>query len=327
MRRLEQAWYSDAGWVKLLTPLELLYRSVVRRRRRAFQSGHRETWHASVPVIVVGNITLGGTGKSPLVAWLGRWLRDQGWHPGIISRGYGGHASRYPLYVDETTDTAYAGDEPVMLAQQTQLPVAVDPDRPRAARKLIAAGCDILLSDDGLQHFPLGRDIELVVVDGQKGFGNHRCLPVGPLREPLDRLADVDAVITNGDLGVRVPASQYSMTLVPHAWRHLNDNVCYSIADRPFSGRVHALAGIGNPARFFRTLERLEVDFEQHPFPDHYRFTAQDLRFADNRPVVMTAKDAVKCRRFANERCWALDIEARPEAELIEWLRQRLETL
>ncbi|MCM2130976.1 tetraacyldisaccharide 4'-kinase [Larsenimonas rhizosphaerae] len=327
MKRLEQAWYNGSAWPLMLTPLEALYKRAVARRHQQFRAGSKTIWEGSVPVIVVGNITLGGTGKSPLVAWLVRWLQQQGWHPGIISRGYGGHAPRYPLYVDESTDPAHAGDEPVMLAQQTGLPVAVDPDRPRAARKLIAAGCDILVSDDGLQHLYLGRDIELVVVDGQKGFGNQHCLPAGPLREPLTRLATVDAVITNGELDCRVDASEYAMTLVPSAWRHLSDGVCYPVDARPFSGKVHATAGIGNPQRFFRTLESLGVEFDRHPLADHHRFTAEDLKFADNRPVVMTAKDAVKCRRFANERCWSLDVEAHPEPALIDYLRQRLAQL
>ncbi|MCM5703213.1 tetraacyldisaccharide 4'-kinase [Larsenimonas salina] len=327
MNRLERAWYNGARWPKLLWPLELMYKAGVARRNRQFARGQKATWEASVPVIVVGNITVGGTGKSPLVAWLVRWLQEQGWRPGIISRGYGGHAPRYPLYVDETTSPDLAGDEPVMLAQQTGLPVAVDPDRPRAARKLIAAGCDILVSDDGLQHHYLGRDIELVVVDGQKGFGNRHCLPVGPLREPLDRLTSVDAVITNGDLSCPTDASTFGMTLTPNAWRHLSDGVCYPIEARPFTGPVHATAGIGNPQRFFNTLDALGVGFERHPHGDHHRFTPQDLKFADNRPVVMTAKDAVKCRGFANERCWSLDVEARPEPALIDYLRTRLSVL
>ncbi|GAB2782819.1 tetraacyldisaccharide 4'-kinase [Halomonas shantousis] len=328
MSRLVDAWYADAPWLKLLSPLESLYRQGVAARRRTYRRNTGKVWEAPVPVIVVGNITVGGTGKSPLVAWLGRWLAEQGWHPGIVSRGYGGHAPRYPLYVESSTPVAQAGDEPVMLAQQTGLPVAVDPDRPRAARKLVAAGCDILLSDDGLQHLALGRDIELIVIDGVRGVGNGRCLPAGPLREPLSRLTEADAVISNGGrFGVDmlgVPA--YGMQLVPVHWRHLLDGVCYPVAERPFRGRVHALAGIGHPQRFFATLDSLGVEHEPHPLADHHRFSAQDLQFTDNLPVVMTAKDAVKCRPFANERCWVLDVEARPDAALVDWLRKRLDT-
>ncbi|WP_158773041.1 tetraacyldisaccharide 4'-kinase [Cobetia sp. L2A1] len=326
--RLVDAWYRGATWLHLLRPLEYVYKDVVARRRQAFLSGKREIWKAPVPVIVIGNITVGGTGKSPLVAWLGRWLSEQGWRPGIISRGYGGHAPRYPLFVQADTDPQHAGDEPVMLAQQTGLPVAVDPDRPSAARRLIAAGCDILLSDDGLQHHALGRDIELVVVDGERGFGNQRCLPAGPLREPLSRLASVDAVISNGNIDCTLlPIESHCMTLTPVHWRHLIDDVRYPASHQPFSGAVHALAGIGNPQRFFRTLTTLGVEHIPHPLADHHRFAPTDLRFSDNLPVVMTAKDAVKCRRFANERCWALDVEARPDQALVEWLTKRLEAL
>ncbi|MHB0776936.1 tetraacyldisaccharide 4'-kinase [Halomonas sp. WWR20] len=328
MSRLTEAWYTDASWLKLLRPLESLYRQAVAVRRCHYRRNSAKVWKAPVPVIVVGNITVGGTGKSPLVAWLSRWLVEQGWRPGIVSRGYGGHAPRYPLYVDPTTPVAQAGDEPVMLAQQTGVPVAVDPDRPRAARKLVAAGCDILLSDDGLQHLALGRDIELVVVDGARGVGNGRCLPAGPLREPLSRLAEVDAVMSNGgrlafSLG-ETPG--FGMQLAPLHWRHLIDGVCYPVSARPFGGRVHALAGIGHPQRFFATLDALGVEHEPWPLADHHRFNAEDLKFADNLPVVMTAKDAVKCLHFANERCWALDIEAQPDQAFIDWLRKRLDT-
>ncbi|TCJ25240.1 tetraacyldisaccharide 4'-kinase [Halomonas sp. GDM18] len=326
--RLVDAWYRGAGWLHLLRPLEHVYKNVVARKRNAYLTGKREVWKAPVPVIVIGNITVGGTGKSPLVAWLGRWLSEQGWRPGIISRGYGGHSPRYPLYVQADTDPQHAGDEPVMLAQQTGLPVAVDPDRPSAARRLIAAGCDILLSDDGLQHHALGRDIELVVVDGERAFGNQRCLPAGPLREPLSRLASVDAVISNGVIDCsRLPVESHCMKLTPVHWRHLIDDVRYPAHQLPFSGQVHALAGIGNPQRFFRTLTNLGVEHLPRPLADHHRFTATDLRFSDNLPVVMTAKDAVKCRSFANERCWALDVEARPDQALVDWLAKRLEAL
>ncbi|WP_280540148.1 tetraacyldisaccharide 4'-kinase [Chromohalobacter sp. 11-W] len=327
MSRLQDAWYRDAAWLMPLRPLAGLYASAMGARRRAYQRGTKTVWAPPVPLIVIGNLSVGGTGKSPLVAWMARWLAERGWHPGIVSRGYGGHARRYPLYVTPETSPAEAGDEPVMLAAQTGLPVAVDPDRPRAARKLIAAGCDILLSDDGLQHLAMGRDIELVVVDGARGFGNGRCLPAGPLREPLSRLDEVDAVIGNGPLQQDLPVPHYSMHLTPSRWRHLIDDVCYPIEGRPFNGRVHALAGIGHPARFFETLAGLNVEFDPCPLADHHRFDAADLQFSDNRPVVMTAKDAVKCRPFAHERCWVLDVEAHPDPALMTWLEGRLAAL
>lgn len=333
MSRWLDAGYRDAGWLKALRPLEWLYRAAVSARRDAYMNGRKPVWHAPVPVIVVGNITLGGTGKSPLVAWLGRWLSEQGWRPGIVSRGYGGKAPRYPLYVGIDSPVSQSGDEPLMLAQQTGLPVVVDPDRPRGVRQLIAAGCDIVISDDGLQHLALGRDIELLVVDGQRGFGNARCLPAGPLREPLSRLDDVDAVIVNGQprqpLAVPNQRKQlmHLMQLQPARWRRLVDGRCQPAHELPFVGNVHALAGIGNPQRFFATLEALGMAFEAHPLPDHHRFSAEDLQFGDDRAVVMTAKDAVKCRPFADERCWALDVEACPEPAFVDWLRGRLATL
>lgn len=327
MSRWLDAGYRDAGWLKALRPLEWIYRAVVAARRRAYVSGRKPVWRAPVPVIVVGNITLGGTGKSPLVAWLGRWLSEQGWRPGIVSRGYGGQAPRYPLYVGIDSIVANTGDEPLMLAQQTGLPVVVDPDRPRGARQLIAAGCDIIIADDGLQHWALGRDIELLVVDGKRGFGNARCLPVGPLREPLSRLDEVDAVIVNGEPKQPLAVPSHRMHLQPARWRRLSDGFCHPANELPFSGSVHALAGIGHPQRFFATLEALGVVFDAHPLPDHHRFTAADLDFGDDRPVVMTAKDAVKCRPFANDLCWALDVEACFEPAFVDWLRGRLATL
>lgn len=327
MSRWVDAWYRDAGWLKVLRPLEWLYRWVIAERHRAYASGRKTVWQPPVPVIIVGNITLGGTGKSPLVAWLGRWLLDQGWHPGIVSRGYGGQASSYPLHVNAEAPITLAGDEPVMLAQQTRLPVVVDPDRPRGARALIASGCDILLADDGLQHLALGRNIEIVVVDGKRGFGNRRCLPAGPLREPLSRLDEVDALIANGEPREALPVSNYTMQLQPVRWRRLVDDHWHAVDNLPFIGPVHAVAGIGHPSRFFATLSALGVEYVAHPFPDHHRFSAGDLRFGDGRPVVMTAKDAVKCRPFADSRCWVLDVEACPEPAFVDWLRRRLEEM
>jgi tetraacyldisaccharide 4'-kinase len=327
MSRWLDAGYRDAAWLKVLRPLEWLYRAGLAHRRWAYASGRKQVERLPVPVIVVGNITLGGTGKSPLVAWLGRWLAERGWHPGIVSRGYGGRAPSYPLLVEANTPVSQAGDEPLMLAQQTGLAVMVDPDRPRGARALVELGCDILIADDGLQHLALGRDIELVVVDGRRGLGNGRCLPAGPLREPPARLAEADAVIVNGEGRAEATPRGYAMQLQPLRWRQLQGEVWYPADRSPFTGTVHAVAGIGNPARFFATLKALGVAHEEHPLADHHRFTAADLRFDDHRAVVMTAKDAVKCRGFVHERCWALDIEACPDSDFVAWLRDRLEAL
>ncbi|MDI5889808.1 tetraacyldisaccharide 4'-kinase [Halomonas rhizosphaerae] len=329
--RLGERWlaaaYRGDAWLVALRPLEALYRLAVRRRAAAFAAGRRAIWQAPVPVIVVGNITLGGTGKSPLVAWLARFLAERGWSPGILSRGYGGRSERYPLLLDADTPVTACGDEPRMLADQTGVPVVVDPDRARGARRLLAAGCDILIGDDGLQHLALGRDLELVVVDGQRGFGNGCCLPAGPLREPLARLEGVDAVVINGEPAFDPPPGAHGMTLVPSAWRRLGDGARVAPLPPPFAGPVHALAGIGHPARFFATLEALGVEPIPHAFADHHRFTAADLAFADRRPVVMTAKDAVKCRELAPVDSWVLEVEARPDAAFIDWLQARLVSL
>ena len=322
-----QAAYAGAPWLGALRPLEVLYRWVIRRRAHAYRSGQREVWHAGVPVIVVGNVTLGGTGKSPLVAWLARYLTAQGWRPGIVSRGYGGQLAageHYPLQVTAETPVAQSGDEPRMLARQTGVPVVADPDRPRGAQMLVKQGCDILLSDDGLQHLALGRDIELVVVDGRRGFGNARCLPAGPLREPLTRLDTVDAVLINGEPTFCSPDEAWVFHLVPGRWRRLATGAATALQPLPFIGPVHAIAGIGHPQRFFDTLSELGVTFEPHAFPDHHHFTAQDLTFDDDLPIVMTAKDAEKCGTLHNENIWVLEVEAEPPPAFVAWLETRL---
>ncbi|WP_110690900.1 tetraacyldisaccharide 4'-kinase [Salinicola endophyticus] len=326
MTPLERAWYQGAPWLALLQPLEVLYRGVVRRRRAAYRQGRREVWQPPVPLVVVGNLSVGGTGKSPLVAWLAAWLVAQGWRPGIVSRGYGGKAPAYPLLVEPTTPVAHSGDEPLMLAQQSGVSVAVDPRRPRAAQALIESrGCDVLLADDGLQHYALGRTLEIAVVDGERGFGNRHCLPRGPLREPLERLAAVDALIGNGGLG---PLSKrdapgvprFAMQVRPRAWRHLLSGETRPIEQPPFATDtpVEALAGIGHPQRFFATLAALGVTHRAHRFADHHDFSAADLPEGD-RPIVMTAKDGVKCRGFADERCWVLDVIAAPDDGFERW--------
>ncbi|WP_111412390.1 tetraacyldisaccharide 4'-kinase [Billgrantia lactosivorans] len=322
-----QAAYDDAAWLRALRPLEAVYRWAIARRAAAYREGRREVWRAPVPVIVVGNVTLGGTGKSPLVAWLARHLSTRGWRPGIVSRGYGGKAGRdagYPLAVTTRTPSAESGDEPRMLARQTGLPVVVDPDRPRGARALLDQGCDILLSDDGLQHLALGRDIELVVVDGRRGFGNQRCLPAGPLREPLSRLGEVDAVLINGEAAFAPPEGAHAFRLAPVRWRAMADGALFPLAPLPFHGPVHAVAGIGNPGRFFATLADLGVEARPHAFPDHHRFTPQDLAFGDELPVVMTAKDAEKCDNVTLPRGWVLEVDAEPSADFVAWLDRRL---
>ena len=328
---LAQRWleggYHNSPWLIPLRPLGALYRYIMKRREAAYASGKKVSWRAPVPVIVVGNITLGGTGKSPLVAWLGRWLVAQGWSPGIVTRGYGGNAEHYPLHVTPATDPAQSGDEPVMLAQQTALPVVADPKRARGTQALVDLGCDIILSDDGLQHLALERDIELVVIDGARGLGNQRCLPAGPLRESPRRLARVDGVIVNGEMRHSLPIDATSMQLMPVAWRRLKDGERFPLTPLPFNLPVYGVAGIGNPERFFTTLRELGVEGEMLALADHQRFSEAIFSPAKQRPVVMTAKDAVKCKEIAPSNSWVLEVEATLPLEFEHWLTVKLSAL
>lgn len=329
-QRWLEAAYQGSAWLAPLRPLGALYGRIMNRRNNAYRTGKRAVWHAPVIVIVVGNITLGGTGKSPIVAWLVRWLAAQGYTPGIVTRGYGGSAAHYPLTVTPDTNVTESGDEPLMLAQQTGVPVVADPQRARGARALIEAGCDVIVSDDGLQHLELGRDIELAVVDGARGLGNGRCLPAGPLRELAARLAQVDAVLVNGDSQQTLPGYMTPMRLVPKQWRQLASGEQYSLAPLPFTLPVDAVAGIGRPERFFDTLTTLGVTGSWHSFADHYQYDASALQFAQTdtpRPLLMTAKDAVKCRDIAPPDSWVLDVEAELPPEFEQWLADRLATL
>jgi tetraacyldisaccharide 4'-kinase len=263
-----------------------------------------------VPVVVVGNLTVGGTGKTPLVAWIARFLRERGWRPAVIARGYRGAARRWPQPVGPGSDPRLVGDEPVLLARQLGGTVVAGPDRPAAARMALARGtCDVILSDDGLQALALARDVEVAVLDGERRLGNGRCLPAGPLRERPGRLATVDLVVTRGEAGPGELAMHYR----PGNPRNLADDQrevpIASLADRP----LHAVAGIGNPQAFFGQLRALGLSPIEHPFPDHHRFSAKDLAFADDLPVLMTEKDAVKCRGLAQGDAWYLPIEAVPE--------------
>jgi len=327
---VDRLWYGNSRPLRWLAPLSWLYRAVTeQRRRRAWNERHQDL---AVPVVVVGNITAGGTGKSPLTARLVAAMSAAGWRPVILSRGYGGKSGQYPLPVTVDTDPALAGDEPVMLAQITGVPVLVDPQRLRAARYALSHGLgNVLICDDGLQHYALARDIELAVFDSARGVGNGAIIPVGPLREPVSRLAGVDFVLVNGAspgsgdgrlesfADIRHPGL-FTMNLRPARLVHLVSGRQASVSE--LQGReVRALAGIGNPARFFDTLRELGAKVRERALPDHHRFTPGDL---DSRPgewLVMTAKDAVKCRKFAPDNAWYLTVEAEvPEAFVEEFL-------
>ncbi|HEY4091740.1 MAG TPA: tetraacyldisaccharide 4'-kinase [Luteibacter sp.] len=286
-------------------PLEALYTRVVNRRAASFRSDPSQVVRLSVPVVVVGNITIGGTGKTPLIVALAQAMAERGFRPGVVSRGYGG-SERGPYLLQEGDDPAKVGDEPSLI-RQSGVPVAIGRERPEAAQVLIDAGCDLVLADDGLQHHRLGRDVEICVLDGERRLGNGHLLPAGPLREPAARLATVDFIVVNGG--------------TPHANEiamHLEGGVAVNMDDptliaplSDFAGRpAHAVAGIGNPSRFFASLAAHGIAVDGHPFADHHAFTRDDFTFADGCPVLMTDKDAVKCREFARANWWRVPVRA-----------------
>lgn len=324
--RLVRAWYAGHPALGLLTPLEVLYRQVARRKRQRFLVGQGSIHRAPVPVIVVGNLTVGGTGKTPMILWLIDHLRARGLRVGVVSRGYGATPPSLPWRVRATDTAAVAGDEPLLIVQRTGVALVTDPDRGRAVERLLAEeSLDVILSDDGLQHYRLARDLELVMVDAARGFGNGRCLPAGPLREPLERLAEVDAVIHNG--AAVDPADGYGLTLQPSALVNLRSGETRPLDFFPPGQRLHALAGIGNPGRFFATLEGLHWQPLPHAFADHATYSAADLAFTPELPLVMTEKDAVKCRSFAAADWWYLAVDAQPSAAFVAWLDGRLDRL
>lgn len=331
MNFLEKAWYRKAGWLILLWPLSLLFQLVTKLRRLAQQPGSAPE-QRKVPVIVIGNISLGGTGKTPLLISLTNELQRQGFKPGIISRGYGGNAPVYPLSVDADSNVLESGDEALLIAEKTQCAVVVDPDRCAALTALLESeDVNVVLSDDGLQHYKLHRDIEIVVVDGQRLFSNGFCLPAGPLRESISRLKSVDQVVVNGRPSVELPELQTASTmdLEPRFLVNL-----ISGAKKPFSGapfnmgnKLQAVSALGNPQRFYDLLQRLPYQVETFSFPDHHTFTAADFepdRIDGHHPVVMTEKDAVKCRRFARENFWYLAVDVTLESKFTDYIVNRV---
>lgn len=312
-RWLLARWYGSPGILWLLWPLELLVRAIAASRAR------RVRRDPPVPVIVVGNLAVGGSGKTPLVIWLAEALRARGHRVGIVSRGYGGNGP-FPLYVGVQTDPVACGDEPALIARQTGLPVVVGPDRVAALLRLVEQGVDVVVSDDGLQHVALPRTVEIVVVDAQRGHGNGHCLPVGPLREPLSRLHAVDFVVSNGD---QLPGS-VPMVLQPRVFRRVGDPQIELSPDGFMAchgARVSAVAGIGNPSRFFATLRQLGFVPAEHPFPDHHHYSVAELALPS--PVVMTSKDAVKCAGLVGADAWYLDIAVQLPADFLPALLRR----
>ena len=324
--RLLRAWYNGHPLLAVLSPLEYLYRRVVERKRARFMAGEGEIYRPPVPLIVVGNITVGGTGKTPLILWLIEHCQRKGLRVGVVSRGYGAKPPTFPWCVTAQQSAAQAGDEPLLIVQRTGVPLVIDPDRSRAVKALLASEpLDLILSDDGLQHYRLARDLELVLIDNARGLGNGRCLPAGPLREPAERLESVDAVLYNG--AASDPQAGFAFTLQPTALINLRSGERQPLDFFAPGQALHAVAGIGNPQRFFTTLEALHWRPVAHAFADHAPYSAEVLSFTPSLPLVMTEKDAVKCRDFASPDWWYLAVDAVPSEAFALWLDQQLQRL
>ncbi len=327
---LERAWYHGSPWLVLLKPFERLFQYLAGRRRHDYETGKKISWQAPVPVIVVGNISVGGVGKTPLVAALVEHFSKAGMKPGIVSRGYGAKATKYPCLVTPDSAASEVGDEPLLLARRSGCPVVIDPDRPRAARYLLEnCACDLVISDDGLQHYALRRDIEIAVIDGKRGLGNGMMLPAGPLREPPERLSEVQWVVVNGGdgrLSLPVnPGQQVSMRLEASEIVKLDSGESHALQPLLGDGEVHAVAGIGNPGRFYATLKEVGYRVIEHSFADHHPFSAADLQFAEQIPIIMTEKDAVKCAAMATNDCWYLRVNAVLDNGFLEQLSVQVE--
>ena len=325
---IERGWKKKGGVAILLLPLALLFAAAVNLRRLAYRLGLARAVHLSVPVVVIGNITAGGSGKTPLALYLARELASRGWHPGIVSRGYGGSIDGVEAVTPES-DPARVGDEPLLLARRAGCPVFVGRDRVAAAFALLGAHCDcnVLISDDGLQHLRLGRTVEVVVAD-DRGFGNGWPLPSGPLRECPSHIAEAHALVLNGDAPVPPavrPQRLFRMRLSGERFYSLNEPQKFCFASDLQGKRIHALAGIGDPGRFFMQLDRLGLKVDAHAFPDHHSFIPADLAFNDAEVLLMTEKDAVKCKGFAPPGTWVLPVEAQLEPDLAQWVAEKLD--
>jgi tetraacyldisaccharide 4'-kinase len=325
MVNLHAIWYERHALRFALAPLSLIFCSLAKTRRLAYHYNLLKSHSISVPVIIVGNITVGGTGKTPLVIWLAQFLKQHGFQPAIVSRGYGGKSNNWPQQVRADSDPTVVGDEPVLLAKHSQCPVAVAPKRSLAIESLLKTyPCNIIISDDGLQHYALQRDIEIAVIDDILRYGNGYCLPAGPLREPISRLSEIDFLITKGAALQGEISMQYDMEDL--------HNLKYEHITQPLSNlrgkSVHAIAGIGHPERFFNRLRDKGLKVNGHAFPDHCKYTAKDIDFKDDLPVIMTEKDAVKCQYLVQgPKYQYLSIKARLPKFFGERLLERLEKI
>ena len=339
-RRIEQTWYNNSLLSLIFIPLSWVYGLVANYRRRSATPSNFEP-----VIIVVGNITVGGTGKTPFISYLSRLLTQRGYSVGLVSRGYGAKRHHFPHRIQSQDSAEDVGDEPMLLFQETGLPTVIDPNRPRAVSYLIEqcqGGLDVVLSDDGLQHYALGRDLELALIDGDRGLGNGRLLPAGPCRENPDRLKKVDFCLLNGESARILPDSlencvDGNFSLVPCTWIELHSGRKLELDDLPTARRVQAFAAIGNPQRFFNTLESLGVNADCQEFADHQALSVEQLQklgaVDPDQQLLMTTKDAVKCRAILENadlpmgNCWALKVKLRIDDKLEERILNRVEQL
>jgi tetraacyldisaccharide 4'-kinase len=325
---LHRIWY-ERGWAyRLLLPLAGIYWLLLALRGVLYRTGILGRHRARVPVVIVGNITVGGTGKTPVTIWLASELASRGFSPGIVSRGYGGSGSSTSMRVDSASDPGVVGDEPVLIAKRTGCPVVVDANRARAAQMLVDDGVDVIIADDGLQHYRLERTYEICVIDGSRGLGNRMLIPAGPLRETVARLAAVDQVLVNGRLDEKVELltaveqNAIEFQLVARVAERLDGSLTRPI-DRFSGSTVHGVAAIGNPRRFFDLLRANGMQVIEHAFPDHAQLSRQDLRFGDSFDVMMTEKDAVKLAGVTSDKYWSVPVELQIDPVLAgPWIEQ-----
>ena len=321
---LTNSWYRPSLLSWLLRPLNWLYRLIIWLRRQAYRYGIFKQYTLRVPVIVVGNVSVGGSGKTPFVIWLAQYLQKQGWQPGIISRGYGGKADHYPCSVHLDSLATEVGDEPLLIHQRTHCPVVVAPDRVAAGQQLLAENpCNVIITDDGLQHYRLQRDIEIVIIDANRGLGNQLCLPAGPLRESLSRLETVDFTIFHGESNSQRLTMQLQLQQAIQLKNNNHNKSLTEFAKTP----IYAVAGIGHPQRFFDQLQQLGLTIISHAFADHHAYTEADFQFAEAYPILMTEKDAVKCHGFATENMWYVPAEAKLSPSLGPAIDKKLREL
>ena len=321
-----RVWYEGGAGYWVLLPLSALYWLIIKLRRLLYRSGVLTSKNVGVPVIIVGNITAGGTGKTPVSVWLARSLAERGFRPGIVSRGYGGSKSSSPMRVDAASDPSVVGDEPVLLAKRSACPIAVDRDRVRAAEMLVEDGVDLIISDDGLQHYRLKRSYEICIIDGTRWLGNRFVLPAGPLRETASRLFGVDQILVNGRLRDECETAKeqnaIEFGLVASEVCRLNASLTRPI-ERFANMTVHGVAAIGNPTRFFDLLRAQGMQVIEHAFPDHAIISSGSLNFDDDFDILMTEKDAVKMGRSLSDRFWYVPVELEIDPVLAgPWLEQ-----